>query len=125
MAVSSTAAAASGGKSAFDRASILRDAHQQARKLLTHGCFRGTYRQALSAGLRMAWEDAKAEREEAEWQASQLPIPADVAHRAREMREAAWFEPITSAGNARYSAMLDQARDLEDAAREASRASLC
>ncbi len=103
----------------FDRATIFRDAHSQARRLLTYGCFRGTYRQALAAGLRLAWQGAKAAREEAEWQAAQPQIPADVVERIAEMRADAWFEPITSAGNARYSAILAQARDIEDAARAA------
>ena len=58
MAVSSIAAAASGGKSAYDRAMILRNAHARARQLLTYGCFRGTYRQALAAGLTLAWQAA-------------------------------------------------------------------
>ena len=103
----------------FNRSAILADAHSQARRLLTYGCFRGTYRQALAAGLRFAWQGAKAAREKAEWQAMQPQIPADVAERIAEMRADAWFEPITSVGNTRYSAILAQARDIEDAARAA------
>ena len=103
----------------FNRSAILRDAHNQARKLLTCGCFRGTYRQALSAGLRLAWYAAKEALAEAEWQASLPRIPVDVAERVAAMREAAWYEPINRTGNERYSAILAQARDLEDAARAA------
>ena len=119
MAVLSIAAAASGGKSAYDRASILRDAHAQARRLLTYGCFCGTYRQALAAGLTLAWQAAKAEREEAEWLATQPPIPADVADRIRELRDEAWASPITARGNNLHAALIASARDLEEAARAA------
>ena len=108
-----------------NRAHILRDAHARARQLLTLGCFLGTYRQALAAGLRCSWEAHKAAREDAIWQASQPQIPAAVAERARDLREAAWFEPINAHGNDRYSAMMDEARDIEDAAREAARAAFC
>ena len=101
----------------FNRATILRNAHAQARRLLTYGCYTGTYRQALAAGLILAWQGAKAEREEAEWQASQPPIPADVANRIRELRDEAWAAPITARGNELHAALLASARDLVDTAR--------
>ena len=89
----------------FDRATILRNAHAQARRLLTYGCFCGTYRQALAAGLTLSWQAAKAEREEAEWQASQPPIPADVADRIRQLQDEAWAAPITARGNELHAAL--------------------
>ena len=101
----------------FNLSTILRDAHAQARRLLTYGCFCGTYRQALAAGLTLSWQAAKAEREEAMWQATQPPIPADVADRIRELRDEAWASPITARGNELHAALLASARDLADTAR--------
>ena len=135
MAVLSIAAALSAGKGVFDRAAILRQAHAAARARMapSRTCRVGdrrneqgagyvpkhSYRVAFADALRWAWRDAKIIADEEAWQAAQPPLPADVADRIRELRDDAWHEPITGAGNARYSAILAQARDLEEAARAA------
>ena len=101
----------------FDRAAIFRSAHRHAREMRTWGSFKGTYRQAFKIALREVWYAEKFCAEEAAYEATLPPIPADVAERARQLRAEAWGQRITSVGNEAYSALMDQARDLEHAAR--------
>ena len=117
----------------FDRAEILRSAHRMTRERMTpssswrHGdrydpevCGwvpKFTYRKCFAGALRAAWRDAKYAAEEAAYEASLPPIPADIADRIRELQAEAWAERIDGPGNARHAALLAQARDLGDAAR--------
>ena len=117
----------------FDRAEILRSAHRAARERMTpssswrHGdrydpevigwVPKFTYRECFAGALRSAWRDAKYAAEEAAYEASLPPIPADIAERIRELQAEAWAAPITMRGNDVHAALLAQARDLADAAR--------
>ena len=119
MAADVIAAATSGGKrvSVFDRAAIFRSAHEHAKREIRWAGFKGTYRQAFAISLRAVYYAEKQAAEEAAYQASLPPIPADIAERADRLRDAAWGQRITSTGNEAFSAFMAQARHLENAAR--------
>ena len=117
MASSTIAGASCVGKSAFDRAEILRDAHAHVRDMRRYGGFNGSYRAAFASALRLVWHAAKEAAADAAWEAAQAPIPAEVAERIADLRAEAWWQPFTTPGAARHRALMAEADDLAQAAR--------
>ena len=87
------------------------------RRELRWSGLKGTYRQAFAISLRAVYSAEREAIAEAAYQATLPPVPADVADRARRLSAAAWGCRIDGSGNAMFSLLAMQARDLVDAAR--------